>query len=164
MFTVSFKVTKKQVAAAVAAFALAFAGGIWVRAALSELDGDPAQAPAQQKVEKEPAKTNEQRVEFLQSFGWEVSEEAEEIQEVLIPKEFDDVYENYNDIQKVQGCDLSKYAGKRCKRYTYMVSNFPGQSDNVRANILVYKGKVIGGDVCSTELNGFMQGFAMPAD
>ena len=51
MFTVSFRVTKKQVAAAAAVFVLALAGGIWAQAALSELRGDPAQAPAEAKVE-----------------------------------------------------------------------------------------------------------------
>ena len=78
-----------------------------------------------------------------------------------IPKEFDDVFTNYNAIQKTQGCNLEKYAGKRCKRYTYVVTNYPGQTDNVRANILVYKDKVIGGDVCSLELGGFMHGFVI---
>ena len=63
-----------------------------------------------------------------------------------------------------QGCDLSKYAGKRCKRYTYVIENYPGQAEGVRANILVYKNKVIGGDVCSVELDGFMHGFAQRTD
>ena len=123
MFTVSFRVTKKQVAAAAAVFVLALAGGIWAQAALSELRGDPAQAPAEAKVEKVAAKTNEQRISFLETFGWEVEGEEDEIVEVKIPQEFDDVFEKYNEIQKQQGCDLSKYAGKRCKRYTYVIEN-----------------------------------------
>ena len=144
MFTVSFRVTKKQVAAAAAVFVLALAGGIWAQAALSE--------------------TNEQRISFLETFGWEVEGEEDEIVEVKIPQEFDDVFEKYNEIQKQQGCDLSKYAGKRCKRYTYVIENYPGQAEGVRANILVYKNKVIGGDVCSVELDGFMHGFAQRTD
>lgn len=164
MFTVSFRVTKKQVAAAAAVFVLALAGGIWAQAALSELRGDPAQAPAEAKVEKVAAKTNEQRISFLETFGWEVEGEEDEIVEVKIPQEFDDVFEKYNEIQKQQGCDLSKYAGKRCKRYTYVIENYPGQAEGVRANILVYKNKVIGGDVCSVELDGFMHGFAQRTD
>lgn len=97
----------------------------------------------------------------MESFGWQVEPEADEVVEVQIPKEFDDVFTNYNAIQKTQGCNLEKYAGKRCKRYTYVVTNYPGQTDNVRANILVYKDKVIGGDVCSLELGGFMHGFVI---
>lgn len=160
MFTVSLKITKRQIIAAGAAFVLAFAGGIWARAAFSQLRGAPAKSDAVVKVNKAAAKTGEQRLKFLASFGWEAQPEEAEILEVLIPKEFDDVMENYNAIQKSQGCDLKKYAGKRCKRYSYAVTNYPGQSENVRANILTYKDKVIGGDICSLELDGFMFGFA----
>ena len=94
MFTITFRVTKKQLAAAAAALVLAFAGGLWAKSALSELAGDVAQAPAEVKIEKTAAKTNEQRVSFLESFGWEVEPEAEEILDVLIPKEMDDVFSN----------------------------------------------------------------------
>lgn len=160
MFTVSLKITKRQIIAAGAAFVLAFAGGIWARAAFTQLRGTPVKSEGVVKVNKAPAKTGEQRLEFLASFGWEAQPEEAEILEVLIPKEFDDVMENYNAIQKSQGCDLKKYAGKRCKRYSYSVTNYPGQPENVRANILTYKDKVIGGDVCSLEIDGFMVGFA----
>lgn len=160
MFTISLKITKRQIIAAGAAFVVAFAGGIWARAAFAQLRGTPAQSNGVVKVNKAPAKTGEQRIAFLASFGWEVQPEEAEILEVLVPKEFDDVLENYNAIQKSQGCDLKKYAGKRCKRYSYTVNNYPGQTENVRANILTYKDKVIGGDICSLELEGFMYGFA----
>ncbi|MCR2025614.1 DUF4830 domain-containing protein [Anaerotruncus colihominis] len=161
MFTISFRVTKRQVAAAAAVFVLSLVGGVWGRAAISELRGSPVRADSEVKVAKVAAKTEEQRVDFLESFGWQVEPEADEVVEVQIPKEFDDVFTNYNTIQKTQGCNLEKYAGKRCKRYTYIVTNYPGQTDNVRANILVYKDKVIGGDVCSLELGGFMHGFVV---
>ena len=42
------------------------------------------------------------------------------------------------------------------------MKNYPGYENKdgvVRANLLVYEGRVIGGDVCSVELDGFMQGF-----
>ncbi|MGI5967365.1 MULTISPECIES: DUF4830 domain-containing protein [Anaerotruncus] len=166
MFTITWRVTKRQVAAAAAVLVLAFAGGVWLRSALSETDGKAAQAPAPSeiKVEKAAGKTNEQRITFLESFGWQVEPEEEEILEVKIPKELDEVYEKYNEIQKSQGCDLTKYGGKRCKRYTYIVLNYPDQPENVRANIVTYNGKIIGGDVCSVELDGFMHGFAPEGD
>ncbi len=59
---------------------------------------------------------------------------------------------------------MTKYAGKRCKRYSYSVLNYPEEPEDVRANILVYNGKIIGGDVCSLKLDGFMHGFAMETD
>ena len=45
------------------------------------------------------------------------------------------------------------------------MKNYPGYENKdgvIRANILVYDGRVIGGDVCSVELDGFMHGFEKP--
>ena len=38
----------------------------------------------------------------------------------------------------------------------------PDYEGEVRGNLLVYEGKVIGGDICSLTLNGFMHGFKNP--
>lgn len=111
------------------------------------------------------ASNAEERTAFLSQFGWEIDEDPAEVAEVLIPAEFDEVYEKYNAIQKEQELDLLPYAGKRAKRWTYNIKNYPGYEGRdgvVQANILVYEGAVIGGDVCSTELGGFMQGFYYP--
>lgn len=99
---------------------------------------------------------------FISSFGWEVDEEPDEVREVIIPAEFDDVYNNYNAIQLKQGYDLQKYAGERVKRWTYTIKNYPEYVDQecIKINVLVYKGEVIGGDVCSVRLDGFMHGFS----
>ncbi len=102
-------------------------------------------------------KTNEDRIEFLEQFGWEISPNSIEIVEVMIPEEFDAVYENYNKLQSELGLDLQKYKGKRVKRYTYKVLNHPKVSNTeVRANILVYKNEVIAGDIMTTSIEGFM--------
>ncbi|MFR6299052.1 MAG: DUF4830 domain-containing protein [Acutalibacteraceae bacterium] len=110
------------------------------------------------------AASSEDRIAYLSQFGWSVKEDPVEVCEVIIPAEFDDVYEKYNELQKEQGFDLSLYASKRVKRWTYEITNYTGYENTgfIHANILVYDGKVIGGDVCSTELNGFMHGFAKP--
>lgn len=110
------------------------------------------------------AATHEDRMSFLSQFGWDVDEEPIEVTEVIIPAEFDDVYTNYNAIQTAQGFDLTVYAGMRVKRWTYAVKNYAGYENKncVRVNVLVYDGKVIGGDVCSVELDGFMHGFEKP--
>lgn len=108
------------------------------------------------------ASTSAERLAFISQFGWSVDEEPAEVREIVIPTEFDDVYNNYNEIQLSQQLDLSDYCGKRVKRWSYIVRNYPGyseQEDCVRINLLVYNGCVIGGDVCSTELDGFMHGF-----
>lgn len=107
--------------------------------------------------------TNEQeRLAFISAFGWEVDTDSVEIQEIVIPDVFDDVYKNYNQIQLDQGFDLTKYAGQRIKRWTYVVKNYPDTSpedDYIRLNLLISDGIIIGGDVCSVKLDGFMHGF-----
>jgi len=108
----------------------------------------------------------EERGAFLSQFGWECKEDPLEVAEVIIPAEFDSAYEKYNAVQKEQNLDLELYRGKRCKRWTYEIENYPGyenRSGLIQANLLVYNGLVIGGDVCSVELGGFLQGFDFPA-
>ena len=105
--------------------------------------------------------THEQRMEFISQFDWEVVEEPVEVKEVIIPDKPDDTYTAYNEIQKSQGFDLDSFAGKRAKCWTYTVKNYEGYENQecIHANILVYDGKVIGGDICSVRLDGFMHGF-----
>ena len=101
-----------------------------------------------------------QRQEFLKEMGWEVSGEFDECRQVLIPEQFNEVYEGYNELQKQQGFDLSAYKGKSCDVYTYKVKNYKGHEDkdDVRCNLMICDDVLIGGDVSSTELDGFMQG------
>lgn len=112
------------------------------------------------------ASTAEERIAFLSQYGWSVDEEPLEVKEIIIPAEFDDVYESYNAIQTEQGFDLTAYCSKRVKKWTYKVTNYPGyeDSDCIRATLLVFDGQVIGGDVCSVELDGFMHGFVSPVN
>ncbi len=108
------------------------------------------------------AGTPGERLSFISHFGWEVDEEPIEVREVVIPETFDDVYNNYNNIQLEQGFDLEKYAGQRVKRWTYVIRNYPHtmpEDDYIRINLLISDDKVIGGDVCSVKLDGFMHGF-----
>ena len=160
MFMVSFRLRGKVVAGALALALVAILGVMGVNMLR---DGAVAASSSGVKVKDVKVKTNEQRLAFTKSFGWEVQEDPAEVLEVIIPKEFDEVYEQYNTIQKKQGCDLAKYAGKRVKRYSYLVTNYPQAQNEVRLNILVYKDKVIGGDVCSLQLDGFMHGFELPS-
>lgn len=106
--------------------------------------------------------TNDGRVQFLKDFGWDVGTTPTESTQVRIPKEADDVFERYNALQKSQGYDLSKYAGKSVMRYVYRVKNFPGATEPVYATLLIYKGQVIGGDVTDTSPKGAVRGFQMP--
>ncbi|MBE6596299.1 MAG: DUF4830 domain-containing protein [Ruminococcaceae bacterium] len=104
-------------------------------------------------------KTNEDRIEFLSQFGWEVKAEAVTASEVTIPNEFDKVFTGYNEIQKRQGLDLSKYKKKNVMRYTYEITNYNGYDGTVYANLIIYRNRVIGGDICSADVTGFIHGF-----
>ncbi len=109
------------------------------------------------------AKNEDEILKFVSYYGWEVDKEPIEVRDVIIPETFDEVYDNYNAIQYEQGFDLKKYAGQRVKRWTYVVRNYPDTSpedDYIRINLLVSDGSVIGGDVCSVKLDGFMHGFS----
>ena len=110
----------------------------------------------------EGMETNEARIEFIEQFGYNVEKEPKEIVEVMIPEEFDSVYKEYNDIQRKQGLNLKKYKGKLAMRYTYAILGYPGYEDGeVIANLLIYKNKIIGGDVCAIGENSFIHGFTM---
>ena len=69
------------------------------------------------------------------------------------------MYTRYNQLQQEQGMDLLPYAGRTCKQWIYRVTNYPDPMEEVRAVLLVYEGQVVGGDISSTSLNGFMTGF-----
>ena len=101
--------------------------------------------------------TDVERVEFLKSLGYEVDATGAEVREVLIPDEFDEVFTKYNEIQQTAGMDLSPYQGRRMKCWTYQVLNYPDDG-SVLAHLYVYKDKIVGGDVSSTALDGFMRG------
>lgn len=110
------------------------------------------------------ATSEEEILKFISFYGWEVDNQPAEVRDVIIPEIFDEVYANYNEIQLQQGFNLEKYAGQRVKRWTYIVRNYPEtarEDDYIRINILVSDGVVVGGDVCSVKLDGFMHGFSM---
>ena len=106
--------------------------------------------------------TNDGRVQFLKDFGWEVAASPVESGQVRIPEASSEVFDRYNALQKSQGYDLSKYAGKTVMRFVYKISNYPGATDPVLATLLVYKDQIIGGDVTDTAANGVVRGFKMP--
>lgn len=160
MFIWSFKTSKKELILLIVGillFASAIVYVLWPK-------GDSETSLLLQKGYSLDAENAEQRESFATQFGWQIDSEPVEVREVVIPTSFSDVYENYNQIQLSQGFDLAEHKGERAKRWTYRVTNYPNTSDIVYINILVQSGKVIGGDVCSTALDGFMHGFSAEAN
>lgn len=108
-------------------------------------------------------KTNEDRVAFLEGYGWQVKTDPLATQELIVPEEFDESYAEYLALQEEQGFDLKKYAGKRLKRYTYEITNYPSGETGVQVNLLIYKNTVVGGEVLSAKLDGFLHALPPPA-
>ena len=106
--------------------------------------------------------SNDARVEFLKGFGWDVTTSPVESGQVKVPQNASQIFERYNALQKSQGYDLTEYAGKTVMRYVYEVKNYPGATEPVYATVLVYKDKIIGGDITDTSAKGKIQGFKMP--
>lgn len=122
--------------------------------------GDPYQSVgAQVSYNYDKIKSNDDRINFIKQFGWEVEAQPLKEQEVMIPKDFDKVFAAYNEIQRKQGLDLTSFKKKNVMRYTYAVTNYPDYEGEVYVNILVYRNTVIGGDICSADVNGFVHGF-----
>lgn len=123
----------------------------------------PTALSAATNVSFENVKTSEDRIRFLSQFGWQVQETPLQETTVTIPAEFDKVFLAYNNIQQQQGLDLGTYQKKTVERYTYTVTNYPDYTGKVYANLLIYRGRVIGGDICAADVTGFIHGFTKDA-
>lgn len=123
-----------------AAFALCLLGGQPQSAAVS--------APLTAGMEPDLAA-------YLSALGWETSGDPVS-EQVLLPEIFGPEYDGYLAIQEEGGFDLTAYAGKTVTRYSYTVTNYPTGESGVLADLLVLDGEVIGGELRSTQLDGFM--------
>lgn len=106
-------------------------------------------------------KTEEDMANFLSQFGHEVEPTATSTYEIEIPEEFNSVFEKYNDIQRAQGLNLKRYVGKDATAYVFKVTNYEYEGE-VFATLFIRNGRVIAGDICSTEGEGFVHGFGIP--
>ena len=127
-------------------------------ALLATLGGRAVTASAEVKH----IRTNDDRLAYLGGLGWQVSSQPIATEELLIPEEFDDSYAGYLKLQEDQGFDLGRYRGKRVKRYTYQLTNYPAQAEPVQISLLIYRDKVIGGQIQSSS-GSFLHGLALPA-
>lgn len=105
---------------------------------------------------KENGKTNQLRVDFIKSIGLSPQEECIEKKDIVIPERFGEVYTNYNVLQTEAGYDLEPYRGAKATVFTYSVETPEGYSGDTVVNLIVYNGRIIGGDVSSRALDGFM--------
>lgn len=93
---------------------------------------------------------------YLLRLGWEVDPGSCQAQNTVLPEYFDSTFAAYNKLQLEQGFDLEKFAGKEITVYTFQVTNYPNAGCDVLACLMTCKNRVIGGDIHSAELDGFM--------
>jgi len=151
MLVMTAKVDKKKIIMILAAVLVAVVGLVML---LGGGDSSPTVSTG--------VTNNDARVAFLKEFGWDVTTSPVESGQVRIPSETNEVFDRYNALQKSQGYDLSKFAGKTVMRYVYKINNYPGATEPVYATLLIYKNQVIGGDVTDTSAKGTIRGFKMP--
>ena len=153
MFVMTAKVDKKKIAIVLACVIAA------VALLMILLGGSKDKATATGVIS---VASNDDRVNFLSGFGWEVTNSPIETGQVRIPEQSSEVFERYNTLQKSQGYDLTVYEGQTVMRYVYQVNNYPGATEPVYATILISKNQVIGGDITDTAAKGVIRGFKMP--
>ncbi|MBO4916116.1 MAG: DUF4830 domain-containing protein [Oscillospiraceae bacterium] len=107
-------------------------------------------------------RTNDERVAYLASLGWEVDADPVEALRLTLPEELVEPYRSYNELQLRQGFDLTPLLGETLERYTYAVTNYPGHEGGCQADIYVYDGAVVAGDVICTGADGFIAALDYP--
>jgi len=105
-----------------------------------------------QKASQIDGSTNALRMIYLKSLKLEADDSCLSYKEITIPQTFSEVYEEYNELQKKAGFDLSRFKGKSATVYTYGLSGTEKQ-----IHLIVCDGNIIGGDVADVKLGGEMK-------
>jgi len=108
-------------------------------------------------VDFDGIKTNEDRLKFISQFVDGVSGEPSESETFSVPENFDRIMLAYNEIQKSQGLDITKYKNKKVTRYTYEVEKWGTDEIPAFVNLIVYRNKVIACDISSKDPTGFVK-------
>lgn len=161
MLIITAKLPRRKLALGALAAVVLCCCALLIKAQLTPL-GRGEQASA--AVNVKGIKSNEDRIAFLAEYGWLVKETPITTEELIVPETFDASYDEYLALQSQQGFDLTKYAGKRLKRYTYEITNYPTGESGTLVHLLIYKHTVVGGEILSPQADGFLHGFAMPAE
>lgn len=131
---------RRLLAAALAAVLIGVIAGVFVRVNAAGIDGSTAQA----------------RLAFAAQVGCRTDGAVCTERRALIPQEFSEVYAAYNRLQMQAGFDLSAYKGCQITLYTYSPVVFPDCEGETQLNLMVYNGRIIGGDISETALDGQM--------
>ena len=136
---------------------LLLAGGVLIGLSVYGSAVSPAGAGIREDVSYENVRSESDRRAFLGAFGFSVTSDAQSTAEFKLPKSLDAVLLGYNEIQKEQGLDLSRYAGKTVTRYTYEITDCKDYDGKVYANLILYRNRIVGADLTGVGENGFVK-------
>lgn len=102
-------------------------------------------------------KTNEDRLAFVSQFGIEITGDPKEEVSFRVPSKLEGVLADYNELQKSQGLDLSRYKNKKVTRYTYEIDGYGDYPGPVCVNLIVFRNKIVACDVSSADPAGFIE-------
>ncbi len=142
----------RRVLSGVLLLAAVLAAAVLLRARLSQAEKTPSLR----------AETNEQRIAYLASLGWEVEPEPLESLRLTLPDEWAEPYRSYNELQLRQGFDLAPCLGKTLERFTYRVTNYPGRPNGCQADLFLHDGTIVAGDVVCAGTDGFIDTLEFP--
>ena len=100
-------------------------------------------------------------LDCLDGFGWEAEPEPVSVEESILSTQLS---ESYLALQREAGFDLSDDMGKTVTRCTFTITNYPTGETGILADLLVRDGEVVGGDIRSTALNGFLHSLVRPSE
>ena len=141
---------RKRLLIAIAAVVLATAITCTVAAILHE--EKPADKAQGSKGEYSLVVENGEYREFFSQLGIDSEAQPNDIRSVTIPSEFNKTYEDYNELQRRAGLDLSRYKGEQAQLLTFSISS----KETPLAVLLVKDGRVIGGHLTNGEYGGEM--------
>ena len=81
---------------------------------------------------------------FLSACGYEAPE-LQFAHEITVPKQWNDVYTAYNELQLRQGFDLTPYKGKAATEYVYFVS------ERRNLTVIVSNNRIIAVHICDCD-------------
>ncbi|MGL5972666.1 MAG: DUF4830 domain-containing protein [Oscillospiraceae bacterium] len=89
------------------------------------------------------------KISFLKDKDLKVKKDPVQVVEVIVPKEMENDYLEYNELQLKQGFDMRKYKGKKLKQWTYKIE---GKS-NFFVSILELDKEIVGCHITDSQNN-----------
>ena len=154
MFIVSAKIKPKKAIAGILFFGVVLIALILVTAHFKQLAAPSAAAVT--------AASDAERTAYLAALGWEVEAAPMETLTFTLPDPLGESYQEYNKLQLDQGFDLSTYAGRDIKRYSYAVLNYPDRPQDVQADLYLCRDQIVAGDILCCGDNGFVSTLVYP--